>query len=369
MMGINIFALFPLQASLTDFSFGGGKADSPTGLIIFGIIVVAVIVVLIIVNASKGSSGGRTGSGGGGSKLFAGFAFSRLAKNIGLDSDQAKMLSFVFKADDVIEPERSINTPALLDRHFRKAYRLIEQSQSSDDEIQNKLYVLFSTRNMLENSMIGGLTSTQQLKDDITLTLTYGKDKMNAKVLNAKTEQLTVEAPKNVLGSQIKIPKGTRLSVLFFTKSNKGFSFETRVSGFSTYNTHPTLLLAHSNHIRFLSQRRFRRKQTVIACFMYLVYVEGSGKKQRLVVDKRLITGNIADISVGGCSIKTTAPVQVGARFKIEFTQGESKVAALGQVLRSNRTSGSNVIHIKFLKVSKKSMNIINAFVYEYAHE
>jgi len=372
MMGANIFPLFPLQASVSDFSFGGGKADSPTGLIIFGVIVVVVIIVLVIFNATKKSYGGGTGSGGGGSggsKLLSSFALGRLVKNIGLDSEQARMLNFVFKTDDVIEPEKSLNTPALLDRHFRKAYRLLEQSQGSDEETQNKLFVLFSTRNMLENSMIGGLSSTRQLKDDITLTLTYNKDKINARVLSTKTDQLTVEAPKNVLGSQIKIPKGTRLSVLFFTKSNKGFSFETRVVNYSTLNGHPTMLLAHSNQLRFLSQRRYRRRRAGIACFMFLVYVEGSGKKQRLVVDKRLLTGNIADISVGGCSIKTTAPVQVGARFKIEYTQGENKVAALGQVLRTNRTAGSNVIHIRFLKVSKKSMNIINAFVYEYAHE
>jgi len=64
-----------------------------------------------------------------------------------------------------------------------------------------------------------------------------------------------------------------------------------------------------------------------------------------------------------------TAPVQVGARFKIEFVQGDNNVAALGQVLRTNRTGVNTIIHVKFLKVSQKSMNIINAFVYEYAHE
>jgi len=369
MTGINIFSLFPLQSSLSDFSFGSGKSSSSTGLIIFGIIFAVVIIVLIILNAAKKSYGGGTGSGGGGSALFAGLTFSRLARNLGLDSEQTRMLSFVFKTDDVIEPEKSINTPALLDRHFRKTYRLIEQSQGNDSETQNKLSVLFSTRNVLENSMIGSINSTRQLKDDITLILNYGKDKISAKVLNSKTEQLAVETPKNVLGTQIKIPKGTRLSVLFFTKSNKGFSFETRVINYQTINGHHAMLLAHSNQVRFLSQRRYRRRHAVIACFMYLVYVEGEGKKKRFVVDKRVLTGNIADISVGGCSIKTTAPVQVGARFKIEYTQGENKVAALGQVLRTNRTAGSNVIHIKFLKVSQKSMNIINAFVYEYAHE
>jgi len=372
MMGVNLFLLFPLQITASDFQFGsGGSAASPTTMLVLGIVVAVLIAALIIFNAVKsGSRGGGSGSGGGGSggsKLFASIALRRLANNIGLDSEHAKMLDFVFRTDDVIDPEKSINTPALLDRHFRRAYRLIEQTSGSDQNTQYKLSVLFSTRNVLENSIIGGISSTRDLKDDLTLTLNYGKDKINVRLLNAKTDLLLVEAPKNVLGSQIKIPKGTRLSVLFFTKSNKGFSFETRVSGYSTVNGHATLQLAHSNQLRFLSQRRYRRRHAVIACLMFLVYVEGSGKKQRLIVDKRRLTGNIADISVGGCSIKTTTPVQVGARFKIEFTQGDDNVAALGQVLRINRTGANTIIHVKFLKVSQKSMNIINAFVYEYS--
>jgi c-di-GMP-binding flagellar brake protein YcgR len=380
MMGLNIF-LFPLQTTTaSDFQYfsKGGGASSPVATIIFVAVFAAAIGVIVLINnrnnlTSKGtgtkakSTGG--GGGGGGPKLFSGFAFNRLARNIGLDSEQTKMLNFVFKSDDVVDPEKSVNTPALLDRHFRKAYRIIEQSSGSEQETQNRLFVLFSTRNILENSMIGGMSSTNQLRDDVTLTLTYGKEKINVNVVNARTELLTVEAPKTVLGSQIKIPKGTRLSALFFTKNNKGFSFETRVTGYATMHGHPVLQLAHSNHLRYLSQRRFKRRQAVIACFMHLVYVEGGGKKQRLVVDKRRLTGNIADISVGGCSIKTTTPVQVGARFKIEFTQGEYSVAALGQVLRTNRTGVNTIIHVKFLKVSQKSMNIINAFVYEYAHE
>jgi len=380
MMGLNF--LFPLQTTNpSDFQYfsKGGGTSSPVATIIFVIVFALAIGVIVLINnrnnsGSKGTStkGKSTGGGGGGigPKLFSGFAFNRLARNIGLDNEQIKMLNFVFRSDDVVDPEKSINTPALLDRHFRKAYRIIEQSSGSEQETQSRLFVLFSTRNILENSMIGSISSTRQIKDDITLTLTYGKEKINVNVLSTKTELLTVEAPKTVLGSQIKIPKGTRLSVIFFTKNNKGFSFETRVAGYATTHGHPAMQLAHSNQLRYLSQRRFKRRQAVIACFMFLVYVEGGGKKQRLVVDKRRLTGNIADISVGGCSIKTTTSVQVGARFKIEFTQGENSVAALGQVLRTNRTGANTIIHVKFLKLSQKSMNIINAFVYEYAaHE
>jgi c-di-GMP-binding flagellar brake protein YcgR len=371
---INSVILFPLQVSASDFVID--SSISPVQVIIFFAVFAVIVGIMVILNAAKkGSTGGKTagakstGTTGSSGGIFSIFVMHRLAKNIGLNHDQKKMLDFVFKTDAVTDPEKSIGTPALLDRHFRRAFRVLLQASHSEPETQRKLGILFSTRNMLESSAIGTISSTRQLKDDTILTLNHGKDKIEVSVVSTKGEHLAVEPPKTVLGSHIKIPRGTRLTVVFFTKNNKAFSFETRVIGYSNTHGVPSLLLANSNSLRFLSQRRFRRRHAVIACFMYLVYVEGSGKKQRLVVDKRRMQGNIMDISVGGCSIKTNASIQVGAKFKIEFTQSEKNVSALGQVLRINRTGANTIIHVKFLRVTLKSMNLINAFVYEYANE
>jgi hypothetical protein len=41
-------------------------------------------------------------------------------------------------------------------------------------------------------------------------------------------------------------------------------------------------------------------------------------------------------------------------------------IAALGQVLRTNRSGISTIMHIKFLRIPRRSLNIINALVYEY---
>jgi len=371
-----LLSLFPLQQGAMI------RLEDPTIStrdIVIGLIVAFVIIGgLIILNATSkkpGISGAKKGGVGGGSSGSGGYSFfqsmalHKIARTIGLNRDQTKMLDFVFRLDDVVEPERSINTPALLDRHFRKAYRVIENAATLSAETQRKLGVLFSTRNMLENSILSSVTSTKMLRDDTTFMINTGKEKVNVHLVNTKGDYILVEPPRNVLGSQIKIQRGTRLIVLFFNKSNKGFSFETRVIGYTSYNGHPVMQLAHSNQIRFLSQRRYRRRQTSIACNMFLVYVEGNKKKQRLIVDKRRLQGSIQDISVGGCSMKILAPVQVGARFKIEFMQGNENVAALGQVLRMNRMGMNTIIHIRFLRVSQRSMNIINAFVYEYGKE
>jgi hypothetical protein len=358
-----IFTFFPLQIQTKDL-----WKNSVTSKEIISFIVFAAVIIIAVILINIFRKGGRGKSGSKGS-AFPGFALRRLTRNIDLNHEQKKMLNFVFKNDDVADPEKSLSTPSLLDRHFKWAYRLIKQSSSNEKEVQQRLSVLFSTRNILENSSIGTISSTRQIKEDTKLIINSGRDKIEVVVVSVKEENLSVETPKNILGSQIKMAKGTKLDVLFFTKNNKGFSFETRVLGGSVVRGKPVTLLAHSNQLKYLSQRRYRRKRVGIACFMNLVYVEGTGKKQRLVIDKRRFAGTINDISVGGCSIKVTAPVQVGARFKIEYAENDASVAALGQVLRTNRAGMTTVLHIKFLRITQKSMNHINAYVYEYSIE
>jgi c-di-GMP-binding flagellar brake protein YcgR len=313
----------------------------------------------------KSGSGDKGKSGG----IFETLALHRMARSIGLNSEQISMLDYVFKIDAVAEPEKSLYNSALLDRHFRRAWKAIETNSTTEEEAQKRFAVLFSTRNKIETNVSGGLTSTRQLTDDCTVVVSTNKERHSLSVLNAKGDTLAVQCPQNALGSLIKMPKGNKTSAIAFTKNNKGFSFNTRVEGYTTVHGHYAMLLAHSNNLVFLSKRRFRRRRSNIATNIFLVYVEGKGKKQRLVVDKRRLSGTLADISVGGCSIKSRAPIQVGSRLKIEFMIGDDNVAALGQVLRSNRTGVGTIIHIKFLRVSRKSMNTINAFVYEFVND
>jgi c-di-GMP-binding flagellar brake protein YcgR len=370
-----LLTLFPLQVRVTDFDLSG--QNRVIDVVLFVVIIAAIITLLIFVSKFRkkpslsysGDYGNRdtrlTPSAGTGSFSF--FTMRRIAKEIGLNRDQVKMLDYVFKTDGVRDIEKSIGNPELLDRHFKRAYRIIE-SMENFNESQKKLSVLFSTRNMLENSVSRGIGSTKQLKDDTSIVITFGKEKYKTSVIVSRSDSLAVEQPKNSLNSPVNIPNGSKLSIAAFTRNNKGYTFESRVLGSSSVQRIAALLLAHSNQVKPLSQRRFYRRQAAIPCNFFIVHVEGSGKHQRLVVDKKRNPGNIMDISVGGCSIKTVSQITGGTRLKVEFKQGDTVVAALGQVLRTNRAGVTTVMHIRFLKITLKSMNIINAFVYDYGY-
>jgi c-di-GMP-binding flagellar brake protein YcgR len=361
--------LYPLQ--LPSFY----KETNPQDIIVFVVGVGVVITILVIVNFIKKRYNVPAigGSGGGpGVRRFSGFALHRLANTIGLDRDQTKMLEFVLKNDAVTDLDRSINSPNLLDRHFKRAYRSIERSANTEDEAQERLSLLFSTRNILESSAGsgGGITSTRQVAEKTAAVITIGQESYPVKVISSKGDNLVVENPQNALGTPLRLPRGGKVTLSFFTKSSRGFSFESRILGTADSADGPVLQLVHSSQMKRLSQRRFRRRQAVIASNFFFVYVEETGhrKEKKMVVDKRRLTGNIMDISIGGCSIKTNVSVPSGTRLKIEFFYANNtNIAVLGQVLRTNRTGINTIMHIKFLRVPRRAMNAINALVFEYA--
>jgi hypothetical protein len=88
---------------------------------------------------------------------------------------------------------------------------------------------------------------------------------------------------------------------------------------------------------------------------------------RKMTLDGRRYEGTIKDISIGGCSVQSTAVIGPGARIKIEFKSGDSPRAALGQVLRVNRAGAYGTVHMKFVTIPNKTQNAINALVFEYS--
>jgi hypothetical protein len=355
------------------------KEDDPLAATILLVVIGAVIVISLAVGFIRN---GIQGGGGRGRtavtpRKFNAFTLRRIANTYGLDKDQTHLLEFVFRNDSVSDPERVMRNAALLDKHFKRAYRTIEQNAETEEEAQQRLVGLFSLRNAIEGNPAGGgsAASTSQLAENTAAVLSTGKESYPVRVISAKGEFVVVESPRNALGTPVRIPKGSKVSLSFFTKSSKGFSFDSKVVAAADTPHGPGLQLSHSGKAKALAQRRYRRKQVVASCVFYFVFVEtaktGNKKVPKLMVDSRRFVGTIQDISIGGCSIKTSAPVQVGSRLKIDIDYSDdSTITVLGQALRTNRTGAvGTIIHIKFLKVPRKAFNNINALVFGYDEE
>jgi hypothetical protein len=369
-IALNMFLL--QNVNLGDFRL---QQKTPGYVLFFLAGIGAVVVLLLLLNYLKNSnkveSLSKTSVGEAGQRRFSIFTFRRIVTNLGLDKEQTNMLEFVLKCDNVTDLVRSFESPILLDKHFKKAFRLIERTSISQDEMTNRLSVLFATRNIIENkSHAVTTTSTREIPEKTAAVLAVGDTNYPIRVISAKGDSLIVENPLSGTGEPLDLQKGSLVSLSFFPEPNKGFAVDSRVLGTTeTINGQHILQLVHSGQIKKLSKRRFRRRQTVITTAFYFVFAEeGKNRKNaELTIDKRRFAGNILDISIGGCSIKTSVPVNNGQKLKIEFTrEDDSIVAALGEVLRTNRNGTDTIMNIKFLKVPRRSLNSINAMVYEY---
>jgi c-di-GMP-binding flagellar brake protein YcgR len=351
------------------------KEDDPMGATILLIGLGGIVLIVIVVNLLKNglSFGGKKGA----QRHFSMFALRRAVKPYGLNHDQLKVLEYVFKSNGVTDPAHVLGLPTALDKHFKRAYRQIEKSANTEEEAQQRLALLFSVRNIIDvtQNTSAQTPTTQQLAANQAAVLTANQESYSVKVLSVKGDGILVDCPRNAIGTLIRFPRGTRVTLAFFTKTNKGFSFNSQVLGVTDTPFGPALQLSHAGRPKAMTQRRFRRRQSVLACGYYFVKVEDAKNKKegpRMVVDARRYTGSVVDVSVGGCAIKTSTSVPVGSRLKIEFEYSRSvlPVAVLGQVLRINRGGiGSTIIHIKFLKVPRKAMNAINTIVFEYGDD
>jgi hypothetical protein len=309
----------------------------------------------------------------GGPRRFSGFALRRIAGSYGLNSAHKKTLEGIFRYDAVTDLVSVMQSATLLDRHFKRAYQRVENTAEDDADLQERLALLFSTRNAIESAQntAGPVSSSRQIPSGMAAALTVGKETHQVRVANAKGDSVLVESPKNSLGSPIRIPNGSKVSLSFFSKTSKGYSFDSRVLGVMETAKGPALKLAHAPKVKPLVARKFRRRQTAIPCTVSMIIVREERVRRKIVrkmtLDKRRHSGAIMDLSIGGCSIRCSAAIQPGARIKIEFVYSDSpSIAALGQVLRVNRGGMYTTIHVKFIKIPRRSQNLINAIVFEY---
>jgi len=370
-------SLFLLQGpQLTDFQI---EAD-PRDLIILLAVIVGIIAAAILYKFfTKGSSGTLTkklSAKGGRAPLaprkFGAFTLYRIASAYGLNGSQKKMLDFVFRNDGVVDPNRVMDNTQLMDRHFKRAYRAIEKNSANDDDAQRRLVSFFSLRNVIEASSGLSDSQTPRLSENTPTVLVFDKDSYTVKVISSRAQNVVTEIPRNSLGSPVRVGKGTKVSLSFFTKSSEGFSLSGQVVGPLETDRGEGLQISHSGKLKRLVKRAHRRRQVSIKCEMVIVNFQGGGdgKKSppRMVPDSRKFTGSLVDISAGGCALKTSAPIQAGTMLKISIDYDMAHyLHVLGRVLRTNRSVATgNILHIKFLKVPLRAYNSISALAYGY---
>jgi len=310
---------------------------------------------------------------GAGRRYFTAFTLRRVAKAYDLNREQTRLLEQVFRNDSVADPERVMKIPDLLDRHFMHAFKAIEKNSATDEEAQIHLYKLFALRYAIDAAPDPDAISFNP-SENTPAILTNGKETFPVKIIRSQGHDVITDIPKNILGSPIRFNARTPVTLLFFSKSSSGYSVNGHVIGAVNTDFGAGLHITHSGKKKPLAQRKYRRRQTDMKCEFFFVTIQETGKGRRketkLVVETKKFLGNLMDISVGGCSIKTQIPIPVSSRLKIKIDYDNNHIInALGLVLRSNRSNRGTILHIKFLKVPAKAYVAISTLAFGFGDD
>ena len=219
-----------------------------------------------------------------------------------------------------------------------------------------------------------GITSTNLLKPGQPVVITFPDGmQIQSKVLANLKNALVCSAPDGEGNKTSLRKRGTKIKALLWRANDSGYVFASKIISNDQIKGQPAFLIQHSRTLKRNQQRKSRRRPLARNCYFYPIeaMTVGAGRKARrkaFIQRNFKHLGNFIDISGGGCSINSQAPLDRGKLLMIEFeiNRGEN-LTAYGKVKRVAQAKGLvGIMHIMFTKVTSRHMNNIYSYVYNY---
>jgi c-di-GMP-binding flagellar brake protein YcgR len=330
-----------------------------------GIALVIALIVLIRYAAIQNASG---------SSGYHKRDFRRSARGIGLADDEIRFLEGYGRGMGMQNPELTLRNKAKQEAFFKDVYRAIEKNSDSEADAEDKKATLFAIRERIAQRALTGIpvSSTRQIGRNTPLSfITPGEENYPSVVVRTDPSGLVVEPVIDPYGQPIKFRRGSKLSCFFYTKAHQGYQFTTRVASFQEYGGRELMVLGHNDAVTPLPSRQSQRRSTRVPCVYYRVSVSTKkvrGKEEAAArVETISYPGTVVDLSAGGMGIQAANPLQAGEFVKVQLDPGGGRQMAFGKVLRMNRLKGSGgMMHVQFVKISRKSLNAILSYVFGY---
>jgi len=338
-------------------------------LIVGGIILFSVAYSLIKrISSGKGLSLGPKPSQG-----FSRSAFRRRAEDFGFSTGEAEFLEYYARKLGATSPQAVFGGKSQLDAFIRSAFKYIERHADTEELAEEQKHRLFIIREALGARTNSGASprSSRQLKPKTPLSIVTAKESHYSTILVVnETKAMYLEPALDAFGAPIRIPFGARLTLYFYSGNHVGYSFQSRSRGMVDIDGKKFLSISHSDKIKPLPARRHQRSEVRISGRFYLVHVRAARDKGKVVktvqVERAAVAGIIIDLSGGGLSMQTMSPANVGEFVKVEFDLGSGSRSAYASVVRVSKTRTGALMHMKFVKASRKTVNEIRAVVYGY---
>lgn len=297
--------------------------------------------------------------------------FKKMANKIGISPKQIELLENLADKYKIFPPSLFITVPSIYTVAMKKEIRSIAVGAYSPEAKEDYKFMFFSIKQKIDRNIGTGKMIKKSIQfssgQNITIETASGHRYSSHVIANLK-DFLCVEVPKEN-GLLVKFEKLEQVQILLWKKWNKGYTFESKITDFSTIKNKACIMLQHSDSFTFAKHRSFPRKNLNKICYYKINIVSaqerGKAMGKKAVIEHTLDQRcSVIEISAGGCSIKTKSNLKKGDLLKIEFNI-KNKMSALGKVVNFDKTGKNSIAHIQFTRMSKAYMNLINSYVYD----
>jgi hypothetical protein len=345
------------------------RITAPTAgqFIILIVLVVVIGVAFFIAAVKSGLKIKRPGRGSG----SGWHDFYQFAKMKDLTKKETEILKKLVISRKVAKPTMIFTSATVLDSCIQRAVRRLALQEARGESNADMINMYYRLRNKISRGRSGRtLRSTRGIETGVKMRIgiqDYGY--FNTRVVRNVTDFLGVKIPLLPPGKTVPWNR-KKVKCSYFRNNDAVYVFESKVIDVVAREDLQALLIRHTNKITRIQKRLYPRKNVRLPVLFSKMQIVIQGGKKRAFVDKKETHwGTINDISVGGMSIETTAPVSKGNFVRVDFELREGyKVIGYGKVKRIERDASRKtwVMNIQTTKMDKKYKNEIFAVLYNY---
>ncbi|MDR1179781.1 MAG: PilZ domain-containing protein [Spirochaetales bacterium] len=328
----------------------------------------AVLVIWIALVGAKSTS--KPGS-------YSKRSFRKKAKQLKLSKVQIRLLETVIAEMKFANPLRALENSATLDKLLRQMMNHLEEQELSHDEKELRKSVIYGIKQTIEanseQSKIISSTLSLPINTEVKIRGSDGQTHISYITSNMQS-MIGMEMPETQNKEKpYPWPKGEELSIMFIRAGTDVYAYRTKVLGYKNVRGVLSVFTEHGKNLKQIQKRHAKRKKIGRPAVLYLVnIVETKVKRkpvrQAVVNRSRSLLGSMQDISAGGCAILAQNVVPKGSLVQVDFETTRGKPVTVYGKIRgiTSNLPRRKIIHVQFTNVSRKNMNAIRDFVYEY---
>ncbi|MDR1627014.1 MAG: PilZ domain-containing protein [Spirochaetia bacterium] len=303
--------------------------------------------------------------------------FRKKAKKLKLSKTQIRLLETVIAEMKFANPVRALENSSTLDKLLRQMMTHLEEQELSAEEKEFRKSIIYGIKQTIEanseQAKIISSTLSLPINTEVKIRGSDGTTYVSYITSNMQS-MIGMEVP----GGQNQEnahpwPKGEELSIMFIRGGTDVYAYKTKVLGYKNVRGVLSVFTEHGKNLKQIQKRHAKRKKIGRPAVLYLVNIVETKVKRKLVrqavVNKsRNLLGSMQDISAGGCAILAQNVVPKGSLVQVDFETVRGRpVTVYGKVRGiTPNPPRRKTIHVQFTNVSRKNMNAIRDFVYEY---